>query len=49
MENRAERQGNQDDQRRASGEAILNLEPVEIPETPEELRRQIDEAHNRFD
>jgi hypothetical protein len=49
MENRTDRQRHQDDQRQASGEAILNLEPVEMRETPEELRREIDKAHDRFD
>jgi hypothetical protein len=46
---RTERKGRRDDHRQASGEAILNLEPVATPATPEELRREIDEAHDRFD
>ncbi|HEY4028583.1 MAG TPA: hypothetical protein VGO86_19305 [Candidatus Dormibacteraeota bacterium] len=34
--------------RRAALEAILAAEPMPLPEDPAELRRELDDAHDRF-
>jgi hypothetical protein len=36
------------ERRRAALEAILAAEPMPVPEDPADLRRELDEAHDRF-
>lgn len=36
------------ERRRAALEAILAAEPMPVPDDPADLRRELDEAHDRF-
>ncbi len=36
------------ERRRAALDAILAAEPMPVPEDPADLRRELDEAHDRF-
>ena len=35
-------------EKRRAADAILAAEPMDVPETVEELKRELDEAHDRF-